>query len=73
MNKEEILKKIFETPFEKLVPSYVFSSEVVNVTEEEFYKLMRHKKMDYTADFNDTFVIGEYVFKKEKKKIININ
>ncbi len=72
MKKEDILKKIFNTSFEKLVPSYVFRSELVMVSEDEFRKLMRHKQIDENGNSHDTLVIGEYVFKKQKTKIINI-
>ena len=74
MSKDTILKKILSTPFEKLVPSYVFKSELYFLTEKEFCKLMIHKRIEnFDVNEHDTLVIGNYIFKmKEKLKPINI-
>lgn len=52
-NKEELIKKFCELPFDKLTPIAIKSNRIYLIDPEEFVILLKHLKMEATGiDYN---------------------
>lgn len=69
MRKKDVLKKILETPWEKLPNTTTFKGELFLLQKNEFEKLRKHIGIsDISLNENnyDTIIIGNIICKRQK-------